>query len=162
MLDLDYRRDAIVVRIRTATPGVLDAAVLDGLAAAITYIGPGRPIILTGDGDVFAPDVDPAPGPARTDAQNRLRNVVSALRSHPLPVVAAINGDAIGAGYALAEAAGVRIMSGGAVEPSSRRARRFPARAAVAAGLVELHCSPGHLIDLALRLAAHQQPALAG
>jgi hypothetical protein len=28
MLDLDYRRDAIVVRIRTATPAVLDSVLL--------------------------------------------------------------------------------------------------------------------------------------
>ncbi|MFF1610317.1 enoyl-CoA hydratase-related protein [Amycolatopsis sp. NPDC058278] len=162
MLDLDYRRDAIVVRIRTATPAVLDSVLLDGLAAAITYIGPRRPIVLTGVGGVFAPDVETAPCPARTDALNRLPGVLSALRSHPLPMVAAINGDAIGAGYALAETADVRIMSGGAVEPSSRRALRLQPRAAVAAGLVELHCSPGHLIDLALRLAAQPQGALAG
>ncbi len=146
MLELNYRREAIVVRIQAPT---LDVELLDGLAAAIAYIGPERPIILTGVGDVFAPDLDPLP-----ETRNRLSEVLGALRRHPLPVVAAINGDTIGAGYALAEAADVRIMAGGVIQPS---ATRLDATAAVAAGLVELHCAPARLLGLALRLACPAQ-----
>lgn len=163
MLDLEHRQEAAVVRIR-ASAGVLEPELLDGLAAAIIYIGPDRPIVLTGDGGVFAHDLDPAPGPARTNALNRLPGVLAALRAHPLPVVAAINGDAIGAGYTLAEAADLRIMSGGVLQPMARHAMHLRPSAAAAAGLVEFHCSPGHLLDLALRLAAHGRPqtAMAG
>lgn len=163
MLDLQHRNEAVVVRIRATPSGVLNAELLDGLAAAITYIGPDRSIVLTGEDGVFAPDL-PVHGRARAEAVNRLPGVLGALRAHPCPVVAAINGDAIGAGFALAEAADARIMSGGVVETSARRAAHFRPRAAMAAGLVELHCSPGHLLDLALRLAggSPSQTALAG
>jgi enoyl-CoA hydratase len=158
MLDLHWRGNVVVVRFRAA--GVLDLEVLDGLSAALAYIGPGRPIVLTGTGTVFAPGADPAPGPARAAVLARLPEVLGALRAHPMPVVAAINGDATGAGFSLAEAAGFRIMSGGVVH---RGATRYTAREAVAAGLVELHCSPARLLDLALRQAARPQaPALAG
>ncbi|RSM72954.1 hypothetical protein DL991_32675 [Amycolatopsis sp. WAC 01375] len=157
MIDLEYRRETAVIRIRSTKSGVLDSELLDRLAAALAYIGPDRPIILTGDRDVFAPDLDPVAGLARTEGWKRLQCALNALRAHPCPIVAAINGDAIGAGYTLAEAADMRIMSGGIVRPSTRSGESFYAKAAAEAGLVELHCSPGNLLDLALRLAAHDR-----
>jgi enoyl-CoA hydratase/carnithine racemase len=164
MLDLQHRQGAVVIHLRTAATTALNFELLDSLAAAIVYIGPDRPIVLTGEGNVFAYDLNLAPGPARPNALERLSGVLGAVHDHPLPVVAAINGDAVGTGYALAEAADLRIMSGGVVQPSSQQATRFHPKTAVAAGLVDLHCSPGHLVDLALRLATRScsQTALVG
>ncbi|MDQ0381254.1 enoyl-CoA hydratase/isomerase family protein [Amycolatopsis thermophila] len=160
MLDLHYQSGAVVVRIRTA-PGALSAELLDGLAAALTYIGPGHPVVLTGAHDVFAPDVEPVGVPARAAALERLPLVLDALRAHPLPVVAAVNGDAVGAGYRLAEAADLRIISGGVVHPAPPRGIRYGARAAVAAGLADVHCAPDALIRLAVGHAT-ARTALAG
>ncbi|GHE89084.1 hypothetical protein GCM10017786_21410 [Amycolatopsis deserti] len=161
MLDLHYQSGAVVVRIRTA-PRPLDTELLDGLAAAITYIGPAHPIVLTGAHGVFAPDVAPTGVPARAAVLERLPLVLEALRSHPLPVVAALNGDAIGAGYRLAEAAGVRIISGGVVQPAPPRGVRYGPRAAVAAGLADVHCAPGDLIGAALEHVRAHLPVAAG
>ncbi|MFD4250115.1 enoyl-CoA hydratase-related protein [Amycolatopsis thermoflava] len=152
MLDLHYESGAVVVRLRAPRP--LSAELLDGLAAAITYIGPGHPIVLTGVDGVFAADVAPG-GRAALD---RLPPVLEALRAHPLPVVAALNGDAIGAGYRLAAAADARIISGGVVQPAPPRGMRYGPLAAVAAGLAEVHCAPEDLIGTALRHARAQAP----
>jgi enoyl-CoA hydratase len=151
MLDLEYRTTAIVVRIRAASRGVLTAELLDSLAGAIAYIGPAHPVVLTGTRGVFAPDLDPVEGPARTAASARLPRVLTALRTHPLPVVAALNGDAVGAGYTLAEAADIRVMSAGAIRLSSRTPGRYRAEEALAIGLIEHRCGPEDLIGFALR-----------
>lgn len=151
MLDLEYTADAIVVRIRAVPGGVLTAGLLDSLAAAVRYVGPDRAIVLTGAGDLFAPDLDPAPGLLRTAAVHRLPLALAALRAHPLPIVAAINGDAVGAAYTLACAADVRIISGGVVQPLPQSTVRYHGPSAVAAGLVERCCAPADLLDVALR-----------
>ncbi|GAB3375792.1 enoyl-CoA hydratase-related protein [Amycolatopsis echigonensis] len=132
---LEYRNGTVVVRFRAGETGQL--------VAALAYAG-RRPVVLTGIGRQFAPDL--GAGPA-----------LAAVREHPAPVVAAINGDAIGAGYALAEAADLRIMSGGVVHPSGWP-QPLDAAAAVAAGLVDLHCPPARLLSLAVRLAAYARP----
>ncbi|KAA9160043.1 hypothetical protein FPZ12_018295 [Amycolatopsis acidicola] len=146
MLDVEYWTAAALVRIRRAPRGVLSADLLDGLGAAVGYIG-DRPIVLTGSGGVFAPDLDPAP-----EAASRLADVLSAFRAHASPVVAAINGDAIGAGYALASAARARVMSGGDICPVPGGSR-FSVAAALAEGLVERACAPADLLGEALHLA---------
>lgn len=158
MLDLHYQPEAIVVRIQQTLSGVLPLELLDRLAAAIAYIGPEHAIVLTGSGDVFAPDLAAEHGQVRTEAADRLSAVLGALRTHPLPVVAAVNGDAIGAGYSLAQAADLRIMSGGVIQPSAQRAVRYRPRAAVTAGLVDHSCAPLDLIDRALWLACQSHP----
>ncbi|GAB3698005.1 enoyl-CoA hydratase/isomerase family protein [Saccharopolyspora tripterygii] len=164
MLDLEHRSAAALVRLRSAARRTLTADVLDGLAEAIVYIGPQRPIVLTGAHRDFAPDLDPTAGPERDAALKPLADVLDALRAHPLPVVAAINGDALGAGYALAEAADVRIMSAGTVRPSSWRGTGCRAAAALELGLVDRRCSRADLIRLALHEAGalRRHPALPG
>ncbi|HET6499673.1 MAG TPA: enoyl-CoA hydratase/isomerase family protein [Amycolatopsis sp.] len=153
MLHLEYRTTAILVRIPAAPRRVLTAELLDNLTAAIAYIGPAQPIVLTGTGSVFLPDLDPVDGPARAAASVRLPRVLSALRTHPLPVIAAINGDAVGAGYILAEAADIRVMSAGAIQPSSPTAGRYHVPEALDAGLIEHRCEPENLIEFALKQA---------
>lgn len=163
MLDLEHRGAAVVVRIRSAARRALTADVLDGLADALVYIGPSRALVLTGAHRDFAPDLDPA-GPGRSAASTRLPGVLEALRAHPQPVVAAINGDAVGAGYALAEAADVRIMSAGTLRPSSWRGTGCRAAAALELGLVDHRCARADLIRLALHEASalQQHPVLPG
>ncbi|WP_037370752.1 enoyl-CoA hydratase-related protein [Amycolatopsis orientalis] len=134
---LEYRNGTVVVRFR--------AGETDHLAAALAYAGP-RPVVLTGTAREFAPDLGTG-----------LRSALAAVRDHPAPVVAAVNGDAIGAGYELAEAADLRIMSGGVVHPAGWPHALGPA-AAVAAGLVDLQCPPARLLSLAVRLAGHALP----
>ncbi|GAB2960279.1 enoyl-CoA hydratase-related protein [Amycolatopsis acidiphila] len=140
MLDLSYDDRAIVVRMRPAP--ALTAGLLESLLAAIAYVGPERAVVLTGTGAVFAPDLEPT-----AEAQQYLPRALAALRAHPVAIVAAINGDAVGAGYALAQAADTRIISGGVIRFA---ARSYTPSAAVAAGLAERSCAPEELIELAL------------
>ncbi|NBH02585.1 hypothetical protein [Amycolatopsis sp. SID8362] len=79
MLELQYSRGVVVVRVRPAPSGSLNRELLDRLGAALAYIGPDRAIVLTGTGDVFAPDLPAADGLARTTALSRLREVRSAV-----------------------------------------------------------------------------------
>lgn len=150
MLDLEHRDVAVVVRIRPADRRVLTAELLDSLTEALAYIGPDRSVVLTGARGVFAPDLDPVEGPARDAARLALPEALSALRAHPLPLVAALNGDAVGAGYALAAAADVRIMSAGTVRTAPGLSpHRAPG--AIGLGLVDFRCTAAELIPLALR-----------
>ncbi|WP_020659643.1 enoyl-CoA hydratase-related protein [Amycolatopsis benzoatilytica] len=149
---LEYRNGTVVLRLRTGEAG-LDTAALDALVAALAYAGP-RPIVLTGAGRRFAPDL--AAGVERA----ALTAALAAVRRHPAPVVAAMNGDAVGAGYALAEAADLRIMSGGVVHPDGWP-QPVEAAAATAAGLVDLQCPPARLLGFAVRLAARILPSAA-
>ncbi|NBH06520.1 enoyl-CoA hydratase-related protein [Amycolatopsis sp. SID8362] len=146
MLDLHYRRGVVVVRFRP------DPELLDRLGAALAYIGSQRSIVLTGTGTVFAPDLATGDG-------LRPAEVLDALRAHPLPVVAAINGDAIGTGWALAEAADVRVMSGGVIQPDAAEAAVcYRVRAALATGLVEYATTPANLLTDAMTLAGRLEP----
>ncbi|UKD57009.1 enoyl-CoA hydratase-related protein [Amycolatopsis sp. FU40] len=137
---LEYRNGTVVVRFLAEETG--------HLAAALAYAGP-LPVVLTGTARQFAPDLGAG-----------LRSAAAAVRKHPAPVVAAVNGDAIGAGYALAEAADLRIMSGGVVHPAGWP-RPLDAAAAAAAGLVDLQCPPARLLSLAVRLAGRARPGAA-
>lgn len=149
MIDLECLSTAVLIRIR-AERVMLTAELLESLAAAIDYIGPDRSIVLTGSGSVFAPDIPRWPGKVRAAAVKSLPGVLDALRDHPRTVVAAVNGDAIGAGYELARAADARIMSGGVLAPTSRGAERYRVQAALETGVVERSCVPAELIGIAL------------
>lgn len=82
-----------------------------------------RVVVLTGAGDAFCagadlvdaglpPDIDglALPSIARRSMQ-LLEDVVTTLRSLPQPVIAAVNGPAIGGGFCLALAADIRLAS---------------------------------------------------
>ncbi|GAA3565588.1 hypothetical protein GCM10022222_56680 [Amycolatopsis ultiminotia] len=133
------------------------------IAAAVRYLGGGYAIVLTGS------------GPAAPAEQ--LADAVFAIARHPRPVVAAFEGDVLGAGYALAAAAAVRVMAGGRLGlgrsfalprpvedllrahagPHWARIRAghtFGPEAAFAAGLVETWCAPEDLLATAIAKAA--------
>ncbi|GHF93940.1 MULTISPECIES: enoyl-CoA hydratase-related protein [Amycolatopsis] len=159
MLDLQYLRGVVVVRLRALSRHTMDSCLLDRLGAALTYIGSDRSIVLTGIGDVFAPDIAADSDLVKAKVLSRVHEVRRAIAAHPHPVAAAINGDAIGAGWALAEAADVRIMSGGVIAPE--HGVRYGVTAAWAAGLVEHTTAPANLLDHALTLADRLRPRAA-
>lgn len=161
MLDLQYLRGTVVVRLRTLPRQTMDAVLLDRLSAALTYIGSDRSIVLTGIGDVFAPDLTADDDIVKAKVLSRTHEVRRAIAAHPHPVVAAINGDAICAGWALAEAADVRIMSGGVIAPGPEHNVRYGVTAAWAAGLVEYTTAPANLLDHALALTGRLRPRAA-
>ncbi len=103
----------------------IDGALLDGLDDALDLLASGtyRAAILTGAGRGFCagadlsgtgePWVPPAAAPFKTayDAQVRLADLTTRLYELPIPVVAAVNGAAVGGGLAFALHCDVRIAS---------------------------------------------------
>ncbi|MCB0990094.1 MAG: enoyl-CoA hydratase/isomerase family protein [Acidimicrobiales bacterium] len=113
-----------------------------------------------------------------------LGNAIRAIHRSPLPVIAAVNGHAIGAGFALAAAADLRVASSGAKFADGfigrgisgcelglsyflpkivgttlafelmSTGRRMEAPEALASGLVTRVVDPEQLVDVALELAS--------
>ncbi|WP_326836173.1 enoyl-CoA hydratase-related protein [Amycolatopsis rhabdoformis] len=177
MIDLEHDHGVAVVRIHENPDfemhcGTMVPETLDRITAALAYIGGSHAVVLTGGDDVFAR------GFAGGGAADRLERAVLAIAHHPSPVVAALGGDALGAGYALAAAADLRVMSAGrlglgagaqvapAVEAVLQRhagpvwrtvrsgERTFTPEAALVAGLVETCCAPADLLTVAVARAA--------
>ena len=106
MIELEHAHGVAVVRMHEHRCGALTPSTLDRVVAALRYVGDSYAVVLTGWDDVFSR------GWAGGDAE-LLERAVLAVAHHPTPVVAAIAGDALGAGYALAAAADARVMSAG-------------------------------------------------
>lgn len=107
-----------VLRITWHRPDTLNALTAEMLAtatAAIENPGAARVIVLAGSGrgfssgaDLGAVDTEQPSGPETIDAANAL---IRAIRSVPVPVVAAVNGPAAGVGCSIALAADVTIAA---------------------------------------------------
>jgi enoyl-CoA hydratase/carnithine racemase len=118
-LTLDEPADN-VVRIRISNPdkrGALDHEILDGLAGHMRSLD-ARCVIITGDGPVFSAgydlgnlEGDEFEKNAESLVAHPFTAAIEAVERYRFPVVAAINGHAIGGGLELALACDIRIAA---------------------------------------------------
>ena len=111
-----HDRVTVVTINRPDKRNALNIAVCDGIRTAVTeaVAGGARALVLTGTGSSFCSGADFGEvytGDFRASLYGMLRAVIEA----PVPVVAAVNGPAIGGGTQLAIAADLRVVAPGAV-----------------------------------------------
>jgi enoyl-CoA hydratase/carnithine racemase len=109
-----------VTRLRISNPdrrGALDHEILDTLAATVGGLE-ARCLILTGDGPVFSAgydignfDDDAFAAEAEQLVAHPFHDAIEALDRYPYPIVAAVNGHAIGGGLELAVSCDIRIAA---------------------------------------------------
>lgn len=117
---------ALVTLNRPAVLNAIDGSVLNGLDNALTQLTDTtryRAAIITGSGRGFCAGADlsgageawtdPAPSRIKTafDAQVRLTDQLTRLYELPIPVIAAVNGVAVGGGLAIALHCDLRVAS---------------------------------------------------
>jgi len=111
-----------VVRLRIANPerrGALDHEILDTLAETVAGLD-ARCLMLTGSGGIFSAGYDLGNLEGREFEENAeklvahpFHDAIEALEAFPYPVVAQINGHAIGGGLELALTCDIRIAASG-------------------------------------------------
>jgi enoyl-CoA hydratase len=115
MIHLEDRGPVALITIdRPERRNALDHEALDQLLEAHQRASTGRVIVLTGAGGHFCAGADLS-GVEDTGFTDRLREVLAAIRDDPRPVVAAVDGAALGAGTQLAVACDLRVAT-----PSAR------------------------------------------
>lgn len=111
-----HDRVTVVTINRPDKRNALNIAVCDAIRAAVgeALAGGARALVLTGSGSTFCSGADF--GEVYTgDFRNSLYGMLRAVIEAPVPVVAAVNGPAIGGGTQLAMAADLRVAAPGAV-----------------------------------------------
>ena len=120
----------------------LNGELCDQLRGHLEQSGALRAIVITGAGTAFCSGADlvtrfATDGDAKTDTfRPAFESVLDAIVAHPSPVVAAINGPAIGAGMQLAVACDIRVAALGA-------------RLAIPGGKLGIHLSARNIWRLA-------------
>ncbi|WIY01212.1 enoyl-CoA hydratase [Amycolatopsis mongoliensis] len=105
----------LIVLDRHGKRNALDVEHLDALRAAVEKLaGTARAIVVTGSGTSFCAGAD-LHGVYGDGFRKALYAALSAITAAPVPVIAAVNGPAIGAGTQLAIACDLRVADGTAV-----------------------------------------------
>ena len=124
--NLEVERDGHVLRITLARPdrrNAFDAALIAELAEAFVDVGRARAVLLAGDGPSFCAgaDVDWMRASAGLSLDenvadaNAMRRMFEAIDGCPAPVVARVQGHALGGGAGLVAAADIAIAAPGTV-----------------------------------------------
>jgi len=107
-------RLAVITLDRPERRNALDRATLGELQNAFAEVSDARVVILTGAGGHFCAGADLS-GVEDPSFASAVRGVLDAMRAMPQPVIAAIEGFALGAGTQLAIAADLRVATDEAV-----------------------------------------------
>lgn len=112
-LNRPERLNAINELMRTELAGAINELAHDDSARAVVLTGAGRGFCAGIDMRDFGPDVPDAAAPAleRMRFQESMAGLAEGIRAMPQPVIAAVNGPCVGAGFALCLAADIRICS---------------------------------------------------
>jgi enoyl-CoA hydratase len=115
-LNRPERLNAINETMQTELTAALADFSTDPAVRAVVLTGAGRGFCAGLDMRDFGPDVPDADAPAldRLRFQERMAALAQAVRVLPQPVIAAVNGPCVGAGFALCLAADIRISSAAA------------------------------------------------
>jgi len=124
--NLTTERDGDVLRITLTRPdrrNAFDATVISELAEAFVDVGRVRAVVLAGDGPSFSAGADVEWMRASADLSydenvadaNALRAMLEAIDSCPAPVVARVQGHALGGGAGLVAASDIAIAAADAV-----------------------------------------------
>ena len=126
MANLRIERDGPVLRIALARPdrrNAFDAGLISELAEAFVDVGRARAVVLAGDGPSFSAGADVDWMRSSVDLSfeqnvadaNALRRMLEAIDACPAPVVAHVQGHALGGGAGLVAAADIAIAARDAV-----------------------------------------------